>query len=98
MPVAATKTQLIVQLQQVRYSQGLPTSHQAGGDLLVTFRSLGLEVDTMTVKIHHIEGVESAISFDVTGPHQVGLVHIVKAQNLSEIRILDPFRRIRGFF
>jgi hypothetical protein len=52
----------------------------------------------MTVKIHHIEGVESAISFDVTGPHQVGLVHIVKAQNLSEIRILDPFRRIRGFF
>ena len=52
----------------------------------------------MTVKIHHIKGVESTISFDVTGPHQIGLVDVVKAQSLSEIGILDAFRRIRGFF
>ena len=66
--------------------------------MLVSFRSLGLEVDAMTVNIHHIKGVESAISSDVTGPHQIGLVDPVQAQGLSEIRILDPFRRIRGFF
>ena len=66
--------------------------------LLVSFRSLGLEVDAMTVKIHHIEGVESTISFDVTGSYQIGLVDVVKAQSLSEIGILDAFRRIRGFF
>jgi len=66
--------------------------------LLVGFRSLGLKEDAMTVDIHHIEGVESAISFDVTGPNQIGLVDVVKPLSLSKIRILDPFRRIRGFF
>ena len=66
--------------------------------MLVSFRSLGLKVDAMTIEIHHIERVESAIPFDVTGTHQIGLVDVVKAQSLSEIRILDPFRRIRGFF
>jgi hypothetical protein len=66
--------------------------------MLVSFRSLGLEVDAMTVNIHHIKGVEPTISFDVTGPDQIGLLDPVEAQGLSEIRILDAFRRIRGFF
>lgn len=66
--------------------------------MLVGFRSLGLKVDAMTVNIHHIEGVEPAISFDVTGSYQIGLVDVVKTQSLSKVRILDPFRRIRGFF
>ena len=66
--------------------------------MLVSFRSMGLEVDAMTVKINHIKGVESAISFDITGPHQIGLVDLVQVQSLPEIRILDPFRRVRGFF
>lgn len=66
--------------------------------MFVSFRSLGLKVDAMTVHIHHMKGVEPAIAFDVTGPHQIGLVDVVKAQSLSEIGILDAFRRIRGFF
>ena len=66
--------------------------------MLVSFRSLGLEVNAMTVHIDHIKGVELTISFDVSGAHQIGLVDPVEALGLSEIRILDPFRRIRGFF
>jgi len=45
--VAATKTQLIVQLQEIRQAHRLPTSHQTGGGVLVALCSLGFNANTM---------------------------------------------------
>lgn len=45
--VATTKTQLIVQLQEVRHTHRLPTPHQRGGGMLVALGSLGFNVDKM---------------------------------------------------
>ena len=45
--VAATKTQLIVQLQELRHTHRLPTSHQSGGGVLVALGSLRFNVNTM---------------------------------------------------
>jgi hypothetical protein len=45
--VAATKTQLVVQLQEVRHTYRLPTSHQSGGGVLVALGSLRFNVNTM---------------------------------------------------
>ena len=59
---------------------------------------LGLKGDAMTVYIHHIEGVEPTISFDVTGPYQIGLVDVVKTQSLSKVRILDSLGTYEVFF
>ena len=64
----------------------------------VVLGSLRFNVNAMAADIHHIERVEPAISFYVTGPQQVRLVNVVTAECLSEIGILDSLRRIRGFF
>ncbi len=67
--VAPAESQLVVELEKVGQPQSLPASDQPLGDGLIVFGSLGKKKDTMTVKVHDIQGKETAVVLDITGPH-----------------------------
>jgi hypothetical protein len=52
----------------------------------------------MAKHVHHIERIKFAISFDVPGADQIGLMNVVEIERLGEIRILYPFGDVASFF
>jgi hypothetical protein len=96
--IASPEAELVVDLEEIRNSHGLPAADQAQGHGLVVFGSLGMEKDTVTVEIHDIERIEPAISLDISGAKEVGLLDIVDPQGFCEIGILHSFGGIRSFF
>jgi len=54
-PVAATETQCVIQLQEVRQADGLPAPEQTGGYSPVLLGSLRLNVDLMAKEVDDIE-------------------------------------------
>ena len=52
----------------------------------------------MAKQIDYIEGVESAIIFDISRSQKVRLMDVVEGQRLRKIGILNPLRRIGSFF
>ena len=54
-PVAATETQSVIQLQEVRQSDGFPAPEQTGGDSTVLLGSLRLNVDLVAEEVDDIE-------------------------------------------
>jgi hypothetical protein len=68
------------------------------GNCLVVLGPLRVKKEAMTVKIHDIEGKESAVVLDITGAHQIRLMNIVASKGISEIGVRHPFRGIRCFF
>jgi hypothetical protein len=49
-------------------------------------------------QIHHVEGVKSAIAFNVTRADQISLVYIIKIKWLREIGVFNALGNIRSFF
>jgi hypothetical protein len=68
------------------------------GNGLVVLGPLRVKKEAMTVKIHDIEGKESAVVLDITGTHQIRLMNIVASKGIPEIGVRYPFRGIRCFF
>jgi hypothetical protein len=48
--------------------------------------------------IHHVEGIKSAIAFDVARADQISLVYIIKIKCLGEVRVFNTFGNIGSFF
>jgi hypothetical protein len=48
--------------------------------------------------IHDVEGVKSAIAFDVTRANQISLVYIIKIKCLGEVRVFNALGNIGSFF
>jgi hypothetical protein len=65
MPIAAPKTEFVVELKEVGDAHGFPAVDQALSDRSVVFAPLGMEKDPVTVKIDHMERIEAAIVFDI---------------------------------
>jgi hypothetical protein len=97
-PIAPPKTELVVDLEKVGDSQGLPAADQAQSHGLVVFASLGVKKDSMAVEIHDIERIEPSIALDVSGSKEICLMDVVESQGLCKTRVLHPFWSIRGFF
>jgi len=96
--VAPSEHQSIVQLKEIRHPDSLPGAQEAAGDLPVLLTALGFDVDLMRCHIDDIQRIEPPVSLDVPWTDQVGLVDVVSAQCLGEIRICNPFRGISRFF
>jgi hypothetical protein len=96
--IASTKTELVVDLEKIGHSHGLPAVDQAQSHGLVVFSSLGVKKDPVAREIHDIERVETSIVFDVSWPKEVRLMDVVDPQRLSEIRIFHTLGDIGGFF
>jgi hypothetical protein len=52
----------------------------------------------VAAKVHHVEGVEPAVSLDIPGTHHVCLMDVVHLQRFDNVWILDPFGNISSFF
>jgi len=98
MPIAAPKTQCVVELKKIGDAHGFPAANQALGDGFVVFAPLGLNKDSVAVKIDDMEGIESSIVFDVPGAEEVGLMDVVEIQRFSEIGVFDSFGLVWSFF
>jgi hypothetical protein len=96
--IAPPETELVVYLEKVGDSHGLPTVDQAQSHGLVVFPSLGMEKDPVAVKIHDIERIETPIALDVSWSKEVGLMDVVESQGLGEIRVFHTLGDIGGFF
>jgi hypothetical protein len=77
MPIAAPKAEFVVELKEVWDAHGFPAADQALSDGSVVFAPLGMDKDPVTVKVHHMEGIEAAVVFDIARSQQVGLVDVV---------------------
>ena len=77
MSIAAPKTKFVVELKEVGKAHGFPAADQALGDRSVVFAPLGMDKDPVAVKVHHLEGIEAAVAFDIARSQQVGLVDVV---------------------
>jgi len=96
--IASSEAELVVDLQKIGDSHSLPATDQAQSHSLIVFGSLGMEKDTVAVKIHDIERIETPISLDISGPKEVRLLDIVESHGLCEIGIFYSFGGIRSFF
>jgi hypothetical protein len=96
--IAPSETEFVVDLEKVGDSHGLPAVDQAQSHGLVVFSSLGMKEDSVAVKIHDIERIETPIVLDVSWPEKVRLMDIVEIQGLGEIGVFHPFGSIRSFF
>jgi len=90
-PIASPETEFVVDLKKVGDSHSLPTTDQAQSDGLVVFPSLGMEEDSVTVKIHDIQRIEASIALEVSWPKEVRLMDVVAIQRLGEIGVFHPF-------
>ncbi len=77
MPIAAPKAEFVVELKEVGKAHGFPAADQTLSDGSVVFVALGMDKDPVAVKVHHMEGIEAAVVFDIAGSQQVGLVDVV---------------------
>jgi hypothetical protein len=96
--IASTKTELVVDLEEVWDPNSLPTADQSQGHGLVVFSSLGIDKDAMTVKIHDVKRIEAAIVFDVSGSQEIRLMDVVESQGLGEVGIFHSLGSIGTFF
>lgn len=96
--VAPAERQLVVELEKVGHPHDLPASDQRLGDGLIVLGSLGIKKDAMTVKVHDIEGEETAVVLDITRTHQIGLMNMVAFQGIPEIGVRHSLGGIRCFF
>ena len=96
--IAPAESQLVVELQNVGHPHGLPASEQSLGNSLVVLGPLGMKKDPMTVKVHDIEGEETAVVLDITRTHQIGLMNMVAFQGVPEIGVRHSLGGIRCFF
>lgn len=97
-PVAASKIELIIQLQIVGQTNDFPASEQTVGNLSILFGTLRLNENAMTVNVHKVEWIKLAIAFDVTQTDKIGLVDIIKIKCISEIRIFNALGGVWSFF
>jgi len=96
--VASTKTEFVVDLEEVGNPHRLPAAEQALGHRLVVFSSLRVKQDSVAEEIHDIERIETPIVLDVSRSKQIRLVDVVDSQRLGEIRVCHSFGGIRSFF
>ena len=97
-PIAAPKAQCVVDLKKLWKAHGFPATDQALSHGSVVFAPLGMDKDPVTVKVHHMEGIEAAVVFDIARPQQVGLVDVVAPEWFPEIGVFHSFGLIRSFF
>ena len=90
-PIASPETEFVVDLKKVGDSHSLPTVDQSQSDGLIVFPSLGMEEDSVTVKIHDIQRIEAPIALEVSGPKEVRLMDVVAIQRIGEIGVFHPF-------
>jgi hypothetical protein len=98
MPIAAPKAELVVELKEVGDPHGFPTANQALRNGSVVFAPLGMDKDPVTVKVHHMEGIEAAVVLDIARPQKVGLMDVVAPQRFAEIGVFHSFGLVRSFF
>jgi len=98
MPIAAPKTEFVVELKEVGKAHGFPAADQTLSHCPVVFAALGMDKDPVTVKVHHMEGIEAAIVFDIARSEQIGLVDVVAPYRFPEIGVLHSFGLVRSFF
>ena len=98
MPIAAPKTEFVVELKEVGDAHGFPAVDQALSDRSVVFAPLGMDKDPVTVKVDHMERIEATVVFDIARSQQVGLVDIVAPQRLPEVGVFHSFGLVRSFF
>ena len=96
--IAPPEAKLVVDLKKVGHSQGFPTADQTHCRRLVVFASLGMEKDSVAVKIDDIERIEPPIALDISRPDEIGLVDMVGSQRIGEIRVFHPLGGIGSFF
>ena len=65
---------------------------------MILLRSLRFYKYIVAVKINNIQGIELAVSFNVTWPDKVHLMNVVATKRLSKVRILNTFGNIYSFF
>jgi len=85
-------------LEKIGEAHRFPTAQQPPGYRIVVFAALGVDKDTMAVKIHNMQGIETAIVLDIPGAEKVGLVDVVDAQGFAEIGIFHSLGGVRSFF
>jgi hypothetical protein len=98
MPVAAPKAQFVVDLKEVGDPHGFPAADQAQGNGLVVFPSLGVDKNSMAVKVDDVQGIEASIVLDVSRAKEVGLMDVVELQSFPKIGVFHSFGSVRGFF
>jgi hypothetical protein len=98
MPVAAPKTEFVVDLKEVGDSHGFPATDQSQSDGLVVFPSLGVDKNAMAVKVDNVKGIEASIVLDVSRAKKVCLMDAVEFQGFPKIGIFHSFGLVRGFF
>jgi hypothetical protein len=97
-PIAAPKAKFVVDLKEVGNAHGFPATDQALGDGSVVFAPLGMDKDPVAVNVHHLEGIEAAVVFDIPRPQKVGLMDVVAPQRFPEIGVFHSFGLVRSFF
>jgi hypothetical protein len=95
--IRSPEGQLVIHLEEIWYAQPLPGIDQPLGDAAIVFATRGVNRNPMGSDIHYVEAIESAISFDVSRPHDIGLVDIVDAEGLW-LGVGLPLRDIRQLF
>jgi hypothetical protein len=85
-------------LEKIGEAHHFPAAQQPHGHGIVVFAALGVDKGAMAVKIHNMQGIETAIVLDVPGAEKVGLVDVVDAQRFAEIGIFHPLGGIGSFF
>ncbi len=96
--MAAPERKLVVDLKKVGKAHRFPATQETLGHRLVVFAALGVNKNAMAVKVHNMERIETSVVLDVPGPQKIGLVDVVDAQGLSEVRVFHPFGGISSFF
>jgi len=96
--VASPETQFVIDLEKLRDAHRFPASHEACCHVIIFLGPLGLDMHPVAENINNVEGVKSSISFDVSGPDQIGLMDMVDSCCFSKIGIFDTFRNIGCFF
>ena len=97
MPIAAPKAEFVAELKEVGNAHGFPAADLALGDGSVVFAPLEVDKDPVIVKIHHLEGIEGAVVFDIARPQKVALMDVVAPKRFPEIRVFHSFGLVRSF-
>jgi hypothetical protein len=96
--IASSKTKFVVDLKKVWDAHRLPTANQAQSHSLVVFPSLRMKEDSVTVEVHKIERIETAMASDASWSKEVRLMDIVESLGLCEIGVFHSFGSISSFF
>ena len=72
----------------------LPALHEARRHVIVLLRSLGLDVHPVAEDVYDVERVEPAITLDISGTDEIGLMNVVDARRFREVGIFDSLGNV----